>query len=494
MAGRLTEILKDREIKIERLRELGIELYPARSKKEYPNREVAENFEKYQGQKVTLAGRITALRDIGKLAFVQILDQSGRIQLFLRSDMVRPFDKKEQRLGFGELGLLDLGDFVQAYGEIVKTKTGEVSVMVEELKLLTKSRRPLPDQWAGITDPDERYRRRYLDLLMGEGKKERFVRKAKFWSACREFMMKKGFVEVETPVLESVTGGADARPFVTHMNAIDQDFYLRISTELYQKRLMGAGFEKVFTLGPNFRNEGMDEEHLPEYYQLEWYWAYADYRDNMELVKEMYGFVAKEVYGKTKFVSHEMEYDLADEWTELDYAGTIKEKLGIDIFVSSETEMLEVIKKHGVKLGGEINKQRLIDNCWKIVRKTIAGPAFLINVPKFMSPLAKDRADMPGITERFQPIIAGSELGNGYSELNDPVDQRERFEEQQRAREAGDEEAQMMDMDYVEMLEYGMPPTSGYGFSERLFWFMEDVSGREATLFPPMRVKNRNEE
>ena len=492
MAGRLEEILKDREKKIDRLKELGIELYPAKSKKDLPNKEVADNFEKYQGQKITLAGRIMAFRDIGKLAFIQILDQSGRIQLFLRSDVMKPFDKEEQRLGFEEIKLLDLGDFVSAFGEVVKTKTGETSLMVEDLKLLTKSRRPLPDQWAGITDPDERYRRRYLDLLMGEGKTERFLRKAKFWAASRKFLNDKGFIEVETPILESVTGGADARPFVTHMNAIDQDYYLRISTELFQKRLMGAGFEKVYTLGPNFRNEGMDEEHLPEYYQLEWYWAYADYRDNMELVKEMYRYIANEVYGITKFVTHEMEYDLAEEWRELDYASTIKEKLGIDIFISSDDEMAEVVKNNGVRLGGEINRQRLIDNCWKIVRKGIAGPAYLTNVPKFMSPLAKDRVDMPGITERFQPIIAGSELGNGYSELNDPVDQKERFEEQQRAREAGDEEAQMMDMDFVEMLEYGMPPTSGYGFSERLFWFMENVSGREATLFPPMRVKKED--
>ena len=489
MAGRLEEILKDREKKTEQLKQLGIELYPAKSKKDFPNREVADNFDKYEGQKITLAGRIMALRDIGKLAFAQIQDQSGRIQLFFRADIVKPLDKEEQWLGFEELRLLDMGDFVQASGTVVKTKTGEVSLMVEELKLLTKSRRPLPDQWAGITDNDERYRRRYLDLLMSEGKMERFQRKAKFWKASRDFLNNKGFIEVETPVLESVTGGADARPFVTHMNAIDQDYYLRISTELFQKRLMGAGFEKVYTVGPNFRNEGMDEEHLPEYYQVEWYWAYADYKDNMELVKEMYRYIAIEVYGKTTFTTHEMTYDLANEWEELDYSSIIKDRLGIDIFVSSDDEMAEVIKNNGVRLGGEINRQRLIDNCWKIVRKGISGPAYLVNVPKFMSPLAKDRADMPGITERFQPIIAGSELGNGYSELNDPVDQKERFEEQQRAREAGDEEAQMMDMDYVEMLEYGMPPTSGYGFSERLFWFMEDVSGREATLFPPMRVK-----
>ena len=487
--SRLEQILDEREKKVERLKELGIELYPARSKKDKANKEVVEKFEMYDGQKLYLTGRVMTVRDIGKLAFMQILDESGKIQLFLKADSVMPYDKDEQRLGFDEVKLLDIGDFIQVYGTVGKTKTGEVSLMVEELKLLTKSRRPLPDQWAGLADKDEAFRKRYLDLLISDGKKERFIRKAKFWQVSRKFLADKGFMEVETPILESVTGGADARPFVTHMNALDQDFYLRISTELFLKRLVGAGFEKVYTFGPNFRNEGMDDEHLPEYYQVEWYWAYADYRDNMELVKEMYRYIAKEVYGKTKFTSRGMEFDLADEWKELDYAKTIKERLGIDIFISDDSEMLEVIKKHGMKLMGDINRQRLIDNCWKIVRKEIAGPAYLVYIPKFMSPLAKDRADMPGITERFQPIIAGSELGNGYSELNDPVDQRERFEEQQKAREAGDEEAQMMDRDFVEMLEYGMPPTSGYAFSERLFWFLEDVSAREATLFPPMRVK-----
>ncbi|KKU00533.1 MAG: lysyl-tRNA synthetase [Candidatus Collierbacteria bacterium GW2011_GWB2_45_17] len=309
------------------------------------------------------------------------------------------------------------------------------------------------------------------------------------WISTRKFLKDKGFIEVETPVLESVTGGADARPFVTHMNAIDQGFFLRISTELFQKRLIGAGFEKIYTIGPNFRNEGMDDEHLPEYYQCEWYWAYADYRDNMELVKDLFRYIAKEVYGKTKFVSRGMEYDLADEWKEIDYVEIIKEKLGIDIFKSTDKEMLEVIKKNGVVLTGTINRSRLIDNCWKIIRKKIAGPAYLVNEPKFMSPLAKSKPENPELTERFHVIIAGSELGNGYTELNDPEDQKARFEEQQAQREAGDEEAQMLDADFVEMLEYGMPPTSGWGHSERLFWFMEDISGREGVLFPPLRVK-----
>ncbi len=489
MASRLEEILKEREKKIETLKKMGIDLYPARSIKEAANREVVENFEKYEGKTLTLAGRIMAWREHGKLIFGQIQDQSGKIQLFIRDDMMAKADKAKQTLGFEELDLLDIGDIIQTTGEVVKTRTGEVSIQVKEIKILTKSRLPLPEKWTGIVDPDEAFRKRYLDLLMNPEKIARFERKAKFWAECRSFMASKGFIEVEMPVLEAVTGGADAKPFVTHMNAIDQDFYMRISTELYQKRLIGAGFEKIYTLAPNFRNEGMDDEHLPEYYSLEWYWAYADYRDNMQLTRELYRHVAKAVYGKTKFVSRGMEYDLADDWKELDYLKVIKETIGIDIVNSTDAEMIEAIKKAGVKLTGEINRARLIDNCWKIVRKTIAGPAFLLNEPKFMSPLAKSKAEDPTITERFHIILAGSELGNGYSELNDPVDQKERFEEQEKAREKGDEESQMMDTDFLEMLSYGMPPTSGFGMSERLFWFMEDVSAREGTLFPPLRTK-----
>lgn len=489
MASRLEEILKEREKKIEHLRLIGIDLYPAKSKKDLSNKEVVDNFEKYNGKIMTLAGRVMAWREHGKLIFGQIQDQSGRIQLFIRSDMIEVTNKDKQLIGFEDLELLDIGDIIQATGEVVKTRTGEVSLMVTEIKLLTKSRLPLPDKWEGITDPDEAIRKRYLDILMNEEKQRRFERKARFWSETRKFLQERGFMEVETPVLESVTGGADAKPFTTHMNSIDQDFYLRISTELYQKRLIGAGYEKVFTLGPNFRNEGMDDEHMPEYYQCEWYWAFADYKDNMSLVRDLYRHLAMEIYGTTEFETRGYKFDLSKDWEEIDYVSSIKEKTGIDVFVDDEEKMKKAVAEAGVKLTGEINRMRLIDNLWKIVRKTIDGPAFLVNVPKFVSPLAKNKPENPELTERFQPIIGGSELGNGYSELNDPDEQLERFLEQQGARDAGDEEAQMLDMDFVEMLRYGMPPTSGYGFSERLFWFMENVSGREGTLFPPLRIK-----
>ena len=489
MASRLDEILKDREKKIDNLKLIGIELYPAKSKKDLANKEVVDNFEKYETKIMTLAGRIMAWREHGKLIFGQIQDQSGRIQLFIRADTLEITNKEKQFIGFEDLELLDLGDFIEATGEVVKTRTGEVSLMVNSIRLLAKSRLPLPDKWEGITDPDDAIRKRYLDILMNEDKKKRFERKAKFWSETRKFLQDRGFMEVETPVLESVTGGADAKPFTTHMNSIDQDFFLRISTELYQKRLIGAGYEKVFTLGPNFRNEGMDDEHMPEYYQCEWYWAFADYKNNMELVRDLYRHLAIEIYGTTVFETRGYKFDLAEDWREIDYVSSIKEKTGVDVFKDDEEKMKKAVAENGVRLTGEVNRMRLIDNLWKIVRKTVDGPAFLVNVPKFVSPLAKNKPENPELTERFQPIIGGSELGNGYSELNDPDEQLERFLEQQGARDAGDDEAQMLDMDFVEMLRYGMPPTSGYGFSERLFWFMENVSGREGTLFPPLKVK-----
>ena len=475
--------------KLKRLREMGIDPYPARSEKDYSNAEIVENFEKFDGKEVTLAGRLMSWREHGQLVFTDLQDFSGKIQLYIHSDDLGKTDVKDQTLGFSDLNLLDVGDFVQATGKVTKTQRGEISLQPKKIKLLTKALRPLPDKWEGLKDQEIIFRRRYLDLVMNPDHRELFARKAKFWDVNRQFMKDKGFIEVETPVLEHVTGGADANPFVTHHEALDQDFYLRISTELYQKRLIGAGFEKVFTLGPNFRNEGLSDEHLQEYYQVEWYWAYADYRDNMEMVKEMFRYIAKEVYGTTKFTRGEHSFDLADDWKEIDYAEAIKEKLGADIFKDSEEKMLKVLKDKGVKIIGDISKNRLVDNLWKVIRQEVSGPAFLINEPKFMSPLAKSRPDNQELTERFHVILAGSELGNGYSELNDPQDQLARFREQQGARDAGDVSAQMLDIDFVEMLEYGMPPVSGYAHSERLFWFLENITGREGTLFPQMRYK-----
>lgn len=484
-----------RDLRIEKAKQLiakGFDPYPAKSHRDHTCSEIVNAYDKFEDKSVTVAGRIMSWREHGQISFGHIADQDGRIQLYIRAENLSETDPKVPTLGFSDLNLIDIGDFVEATGKVTKTQRGEISVLVEKIRVLTKALRPLPDKWKSITDKETRYRRRYLDLAMNPETRQLFIRKAKFWKVARDFMSEKGFIEVETPVLEYKTGGADAKPFITHHNDLNIDLYMRISTELYQKRLVGGNLEKIFTLGPNFRNEGVDDEHLQEYYALEWYWAYANYRDNMVLTRDLIRELAQKVYGRTKFTSRGLEFDLMDDWTEIDYATVIKERFGIDIFSSTEAEMLKVITDNGVKLSGALNRNRLIDNLWKIIRKDIAGPAFLLNEPKFMSPLAKSKPENPELTERFHVIIAGSELGNGYSEINDPIDQLERFKEQEDARLAGDDESQMLDIDFVEMLEYGMPPTSGLGISERIFWYFEDVSAREGTLFPLMREETEN--
>lgn len=474
----IENLKKIRLEKLEKIKSLGINPYPSKFDRE----SIASGRKKPLGNIIKVAGRLMSFRGHGKLVFADLVDESGKIQLLFKFDILG-----EEKIKF--LELLDTGDFLGAEGKLFNTQAGELTVEVAKYTLLTKSLRPLPSSWFGFKDVEERFRKRYLDLLMNPAIKELFIRKSKFWEINREFMKIKGFMEVETPILEHVTGGADAKPFVTHHNALDEDFYLRISTELYQKRLIGAGFEKIYTLGPNFRNEGIDDEHLQEYYQIEWYWAYADYRQNMEMVEEMFKYIAQKVYGKTVFTKDKHTFDISKKWEEIDYVTIIKEKFNINILETSDQELLKVLKDNKIILEGAVNKARIVDNLWKLIRKDIAGPAFLVNEPKFTSPLAKSKPVDERLTERFHVIIGGTELGNGYSELNDPIEQLQRFKEQQENREKGDEEAQMMDLDFVGMLEYGMPPTSGYAHSERLFWFLENVTAREGTLFPQMKSK-----
>lgn len=474
--------------KVNQLRDLGIDPYPARTKKEYDNQYILDNFEKLNGQKTCLAGRIVKWREHGKVIFADILDQTCKIQFYIRQDLIQE-DLSNGYLGWDKLYLIDTADFVEVCGTITKTKTGEISLEVEKIKILTKALRGIPSE---LADKEQKFRRRYLDLILNSESQKLFKRKAAFFKANRDFLISKGFIEVDIPVLEHVTGGADARPFVTHHNDLDQDFFLRISTELNQKRLIGGGYEKIFTIGPNFRNEGLSDEHLQEYQQIEWYWAYADYRKNMELVRDLYRYIAQTVYNKSQFTTRGHTFDLQAEWQEIDYVQIIKDRFDIDIFTSSDEQILNIVKENNIKLDGAINRNRLIDNLWKLIRKTISGPAFLLNEPKFMSPLAKSKLEDTRLTERFHVILAGSELGNGYSEINDPQDQLQRFVEQQKLREGGDDEAQMMDIDFIEMLEYGMPPTSGWGHSERLFWFLENVTAREGTLFPQLKFELAN--
>jgi elongation factor P--beta-lysine ligase len=320
--------------------------------------------------------------------------------------------------------------------------------------------------------------------------RKRFERRAKFWQAHRDFFDSKGFSEVNVPILEHIPGGGDAVPFVTHMNAIDEDFYLRISHELPLKRLSGAGFEKVYDIGARFRNEGLSDEHLPEHVAMEFYWAYADWRDGMKFVQELYTYVLDKVYdGQKVFKIRDVEVDFGKEWEEIDFNKVMQDKYGIkDVYTITLDEVIKLLKENEIDFEEKtINIPRGVDSLWKKIRKTVVGPAFLINHPKYLSPLQKPSLSNPNMVERFQPIIAGSELGNGWSEVNDPIDQYVRFLEQQKMRDSGDAEAQWLDIDYVEMLEYGMPPTFGYGHSERVFWFLENVTAREGVPFPQLK-------
>ncbi|EKD49464.1 MAG: hypothetical protein ACD_63C00136G0001, partial [uncultured bacterium] len=351
-------------------------------------------------------------------------------------------------------------------------------------------------KWHGLKDEEKRYRHRYLELLMSSDLKKNFIKKSQFWNEIREFLEQKDFLEVETPILENTPGGADANPFVTHHDALDIDLYLRISCgELWQKRLMVAGFEKTFEIGRVFRNEGIDTEHLQDYTMMECYWAYADFEKMMELVRKMYCAVIKKVFGTLKFKIRGFEIDFGKNWGCVDYIETVKKVVKVDILKSSNEDIEKKLNELGEKYEKGLSKGRLIDQLWKHCRKKIAGPAFLVNHPVEVSPLAKRNPENPKIVQRFQVIIGGSEMGNGYGELNDPDDQEKRFEEQAKLRDAGDVEAQMHDKDFVEALKHGMPPVAGFGVSERLFAFLADKSIRESVFFPLLKPEGgRNDD
>lgn len=477
--------------KLNQLKQMGVDPFPAKSYKQYSNKEVVVNFEKFENQEVILAGRITAWRGHGKLSFMDLTDDSGKIQVYIKQEELHPTDttnKAIQFLGFEDLDLLDVHDYIEVTGKIVKTQRGEISIAASKIRILTKTIRPLPEE---LSDKEERFRRRYVDMKVNPEVRERMKRRALFWEAHREFFNTRGFYEVNIPVLEHIPGGGDAVPFTTHMNAIDQDFYLRISHELPLKRLIGAGFEKVYDIGARFRNEGLSDEHLPEHVAMEFYWAYADWKDGMKLVQELFTHIINRVYnGRMQFKIREFDVDFSRPWEIIDFNEVFQKNYGVkDIYSITIEEVKELLQKNDIKFDRSVNIARGVDSLWKKIRKTIGGPAFLINHPKYLSPLQKPSLENPNMVERFQPIIAGSELGNGWSEVNDPIDQYERFLEQQKLRDAGDTEAQWLDIDYVEMLEYGMPPTFGYGHAERDFWFLENVTAREGVPFPQLKLQ-----
>lgn len=481
----LQDYRNERLRKLSELKELGFNAYPSDSHRTHNIVDVTSKFDELENEHVVVVGRILGLRKFGKLAFIVLGDQSGQVQLFLHGPDVDETDPSLGVVGMKHINLLDTGDFVEASGVVMKTKTGEISVGIKSLRLLTKALRPLP---AELTNKEERFRRRYVDMAVNPEVRERFVRRSKFWQATRDFLNDNGFTEVNIPVLEHTTGGADANPFVTHMDALsDQPFYLRISHELPLKRLLGGGFERVYDLGPRFRNENYSDEHLPEHIAMEWYAAYWNWQDGMKFMEEMYKFVLKETFGTLTFKLGKFDIDLSKEWEKWDYAQVIQDRYGIDPYNCSIEQVKKALKDNGLEVEKTENLARGIDKLWKNIRKDVAGPVWLINTPKFISPLSKSSTDNDETVERFQPVIAGSELGNGFSELNDPIDQLNRFVEQQNMRDAGDDEAMMLDIDYVEMLEYGMPPACGWGYSERVFWIFEGVTAREGVPFPQLR-------
>lgn len=485
----LKELRDERLRKLEELKNLGVNPYPAVSKRNYSVAQVLADYKQLESSEasVTVAGRVTNIRKFGKIAFVVIRDAQDVIQLFLSAEEVSSPDYANSELDFSNLNLLDSGDFIEVTGIAATTKTGEQSITVKTLRLLTKSLRPMPTTQDGFTNKEERLRRRYIDTNVNSNVYERFIRRSKFWQATRNFLNKEGFIEINIPVLEHTTGGADANPFVTHMDAIDQDFYLRISHELPLKRLIGGGYEKVYDIGPRFRNENYTDEHLPEHVAMEWYAAYWDWQKGIEFMTNLYRHVLKETFGTLQFKFGEFDIDLSKDWEQWDYAETIKKRYGLDVFDCTLDEIKKALADNKLEVEQTENKARGIDKLWKNIRKDVAGPIWLVNTPLFISPLAKSNPNDPNTVQRFQPIIAGSELGNGFSELNDPIDQLNRFLEQQDMRDAGDDEAMMLDIDFVEMLEYGMPPACGWGFSERVFWIFEGVTAREGVPFPQLR-------
>ena len=480
----LEELKAERIKKLEALEKQGLVGYPSESKRTHTLAEVMSDFEnlKTKEVEVIVAGRVMASRGQGALAFIDLYDGTTKMQAVIKLP-----ESPESVLYFYK-EYVDMGDFIEVTGKLFNTKVGQESVLVSNVTMLSKALLPLPDKHSGLQDEELRMRLRYLDMLTTPELRETFEKKAKFWEVIRAFLKEKGFLEVDTPTIETTTGGAEARPFATHHNDFDLDVYMRICVgELWQKRLMAAGFPRTYEIGRAYRNEGSSPEHVQEFTNCEFYMAYANYNDGMKLVEELYRKIANDVFGKTEFTTRGHTFDLANEWKRVDYREEILRQTDIDIETASDEDIKNELNKLKVKYDGE-NRERLTDTIWKYCRKNISGPAFLINHPLLVAPLAKKNADNK-TAQIFQPILAGSEIGKGYSELNDPIDQRKRFEVQQALLASGDEEAMMADWDFVEMLEHGMPPTCGFGFGERLFAFLCDKPIREVQMFPLVKPK-----
>ncbi len=481
----LSQLLQYRREKLKALREKNINPYPYLFKRTHTSRDILDDFEKLEseGTAVSVCGRITSLRPHGKALFFHILDGEGKIQVYVKSDMVG--EEKYKLFEF-----FDIGDFIGVKGKVFKTKTGEKSIKAEEFELLSKSLHPLPEKWHGLQDKELRYRQRYLDLISNPEVKDSFILRTRILVSIRKFLEDQGFLEVETPILQPIYGGAFARPFITHHNALDIDLYLRIADELYLKRLIIGGFEKVYEVCKDFRNEGMDKNHNPEFSMLELYQAYADYNDIMELCEKLFNFVYLEVFKTNRIKFQKEEIDLSPPWRRLSFWESIEKFTGENLYKADEKKIRKLAEDLGIKAEPSIRIGKVIESIFEEkVQPNLVQPTFILDYPVEMSPFAKKHRDKEGLTERFEGFIAGMELMNAFSELNDPIDQRERFEQQSKFRKMGDEEAHVIDEDFLRAMEYGMPPTGGLGIGldRMVMLFTNSTSIRDVIFFPQMK-------
>ena len=487
-------LIKRRYEELEELKKKGIETFAYSFETDSYSIDIKNDFEKFENKNVKLAGRLMALRRMGKASFAHIMDQKGRIQIYLKKDDIGD--------NYEAFRLMDIGDIIGVEGFVFKTKTGEISVHVKKLELLSKSLRPLPiakeaedekgnkivyDQFA---DKELRYRQRYVDLVVNPLVKDVFIKRSKIITSARKFLDEKGYLEVETPVLQPLYGGAAARPFVTHHNTLDIDLFLRIADELYLKRLIVGGFDGVYEISKDFRNEGMDKAHNPEFTMLELYVAFKDYEWMMNLVEELFESVCHSVFGTFKFTFEGKQIAFNRPWKRIKYVEVIKDKTGVDVISASENDLKSLAKNIGIEVSGLHSKAKLIDEIFsQEIEPELIQPTFVVDYPLSLSPLAKKHRSKEGLVERFEGYVAGREICNAFSELNDPIDQRKRFEDQVKMREAGDEEAHQVDEDFIRSMEYGMPPMAGLGIGiDRLVMLLTNQSSiRDVIFFPQMK-------
>lgn len=492
-----SKVISDRYEKLEKLKALGVNPFPYAFERDTSANDILADFNSHEGKPVVIAGRIMSLRRMGKAAFFHVMDATGKIQVYVRESDIG--EKSHEAFK-----LFDIGDHVGVRGKVFRTHAGEITIQTEHIELLSKNLRPLPIVkekvedgkrviYDAFSDVEQRYRQRYADLVVNPQVRDIFVKRSKIITTMRKFLDERGFLEVETPVLQPIYGGAAARPFTTHHNALDMTLYLRIADELYLKRLIAGGFEGVYEISKDFRNEGIDRFHNPEFTMMELYVAYQDFTFMMKLVEEMVGYIAQTVIGSHKINFQGQEIDLTPPWPRLPYFKAIENATGYNLYNQNRDELFRIARSLQVETEGSWSAGKIIDEIFsEKVEPGLVQPVFITDYPVELSPLAKRHRSDPNLVERFEPYLAGHEFGNSFSELNDPIDQKERFEAQRRLAEAGDEEAHAMDEDYLRALEYGMPPTAGLGMGvDRLVMILTDSpSIREVILFPQMRPEN----